>query len=241
VTAGHGGAAATAANRWYRGRRHAPEARSRVLAPRGWAAARHRRELADILTRFAQATGAEVVYEAPRPRQLVSVVIEAASPAEAITRLLEGQGLNYALRLDHTGRNVEMLILTGAASPAAAPAAAARSPRASPPTFPPPEELDEIEPAEVEMPLAPEAAESPGPTESPGPVPADLMNPALGLPSALPGAPTGGESFSAVPPSGYVAPEPGQPQPPAAASYPGSPPLPSPPVYPGPTSYPDRT
>jgi hypothetical protein len=196
--------------------------------------------LADILTRFAQATGAEVVYEAARPRQLVSVVIEAASPAEAIAQLLEGQGLNYALRLDRTGRNVEMLVLTGTASAATAPTEAGRSPRASPPAFPPPEEPEEIEPAEVEMPLAPEATEGPGPSELPGPLPGDLMNPALGPPGALPRAPAGAESASPAATPGSAAPEPGQPQPPAVASYPGSPPLPSPPVYPGPTSYPDR-
>jgi hypothetical protein len=200
--------------------------------------------LADILTRFAQATGAEVVYEAARPRQLVSVVIEAASPAEAIARLLEGQGLDYALRLDPTGRNVEMLILAGAASPAAAPAGPGRSLRASPPAFPPPEELDEVEPAEFDAPPAPEANEGPEPSASPGMLPGDLMIPAPGLPGAVPRAPAGAELSSPASPSGSVAPEPGQPQPPAVASYPGgvpgSPPLPSPPVYPGPASYPDR-
>jgi hypothetical protein len=204
--------------------------------------------LADILTRFAQATGAEVVYEAARPRQLVSVVIEAASPAEAIARLLEGQGLDYALRLDPTGRNVEMLIFTGATSPTAAPAGAGRSPRA----FPPPEEPEEVEPFESDAPPAefnvtpvPEANEGPEPSASPGMPPADLlMTPALGVQGAVPGAPAGAELSSPVAPSGSVAPEPGQPQPPAVASYPGSvpvsPPLPFPPVYPGPASYPNR-
>jgi hypothetical protein len=208
--------------------------------------------LADVLTRFAQATGAEVVYEAARPRQLVSVAIEAASPAEAIARLLEGQGLDYALRLDPTGRNVEMLILTGAARPAAAPAGAGRGPRTSPSAFPPPEELDEVEPAESDaqgaefnVPPGPEADEGLEPSAPPGMPPADvLMTPALGLQGVVPGAPAAAELSSPAAPSGSVAPEPGQPQPPAVASYPRSVPvsplLPSPPVYPGPASYPNR-
>jgi len=69
--------------------------------------------LAEVLSRFARATGAEVVYEAPRPRQLVSIHIEAETAGEALTQLLEGQGVNYALRLDPGGRKVEMLVVTG--------------------------------------------------------------------------------------------------------------------------------
>ena len=165
--------------------------------------------LADVLTRFAQATKAEIVFEGTRPRQLVTVVIEAGSPAEAIEHLLEGQGINYVLRLDPTGKTVELLVIAGSVSPAPTPAGAARSPRASPPAFRPPEEEAPAEPGEAEEPFAPDAAQDP--------------NLLLGM-------------------SPEDATQPGEPEPPAPASYPGavptSPPLPTPPVYPGPASYP---
>jgi hypothetical protein len=173
--------------------------------------------LAEVLSRFAQATGAEVVYETARPRQLVSVVIEANSASEAIAQLLEGQGLNYVLRLDPTGQNVEMLVVTGSAGSPAASAAAPRTRRS--PATPPPQEMYEVPPGEVDQPFAPDLAEGQDPSVPPG---LEQSNPEA--------------------PSGSAAPEPGQPQPPAPASYPGSapgsPPVPPQPVYPGPASYP---
>jgi hypothetical protein len=198
--------------------------------------------LTEVLVRFAQATGAEVVYETARPRQLVSVVIEASSAAEAIARLLEGLGLNYVLRLDPTGQNVEMLVLTGSAGPPAAPAGANRAQRS--PAAPPPEETYEVPPGDVDQPFAPDAAEGQDPSVPPVTSPEDATNPALSVPwqGATPGAPPGLEPSSPQAPSGSAAPGPGQPQPPAPASYPGggpgSPPVPPPPVYPGPASYP---
>jgi hypothetical protein len=195
--------------------------------------------LAEVLTHFAQATGAEVVYEAARPRQLVTVVIEAASPAEAIARLLEGQGLNYALRLDPSGRNVEMLVVTGnGGSGASAVTGPDRSPRSSAP--PPAEEAFEPPPGDAEEPLGADASEgedSPTPPVAPW---GEATSPAFASPSpgAPAGAPAGGD------PSTYPGLQPAQPQPPVAASYPhggpASPPIPSVPVYPGPASYPDR-
>jgi hypothetical protein len=199
--------------------------------------------LAEVLSRFAQATGAEVVYEAARPRQLVSVVIEAASPAEAIAQLLEGQGLNYALRLDPTGRNVEMLVVSGSASPATAPAGTSRNPRASAP--PAPQEAYEALPEDLEEPPVPDPTEALEPGVPAGTPAGDMMGPALAVPFAgpAPGAAPGAEVSGPSTPSGLPAPEPGQPQPPAVASYPGAAPVgappPSPPVYPGPASYPD--
>jgi hypothetical protein len=198
--------------------------------------------LADILTRFAQATGAKVVYEAARPRQLVSVVIDAGSAAEAIAMLLEGLGLNYVLRLDPTGQNVEMLIVTGSAGPPAASAGATRAPRS--PLAPPPEEMDEVSPGEADQPFVPDTAEGQDPSLPPGTSPEDAMNPALAAPwpGVAPGTTPGLEPSNPEAPSGSAAPEAGQPQLPVPASYPGSapgsPPVPPPPVYPGPASYP---
>jgi len=190
--------------------------------------------LAEVLSRFAEATGAKIVYETARPRQLVSVVIEASSATEAVARLLEGQGLNYVLRLDPTGQNVEMLVLTGSAAPPAAAGGGSRTPRS--PAAPPPEEMDEVPPEEGDQTFAPDAAEG----QDPSMPPEDAMNPGMlaPWPGAVPGAPPGLEPSNPGAPSGSAAPEPGQPQPPAPASYPGGPPVPPPPVYPGPASYP---
>jgi hypothetical protein len=83
--------------------------------------------LTDVLSRFSQATGTKIVYDAAKPRQLVTVQIDAASQAEALSQLLEGQGLSYALRLDPSGVGVDMLFLMskGQATASAAPAAPA--------------------------------------------------------------------------------------------------------------------
>jgi hypothetical protein len=192
--------------------------------------------LAEVLKSFAEATGTEVVYEAARPRQLVTVAIEAGSAAEALALLLEGQGLNYVLRLDPTGKKPEMLFVAGSASPAPTPGVATRSPRANPPAFRPPEEeqpeeLDEIEPS-----LGPEETEGVDPSAPTG----DPLNPVPG--TAWPGVAPGQDPSSPETPPGSTPPQPGQPQPPAPASYPGGspvdPPAPQPPVPPGPASYP---
>ncbi len=198
--------------------------------------------LAEVLSRFAEATGTEVVYEAARPRQLVSVVIEAGSAAEAIAQLLEGQGLNYALRLDPTGKNVEMLVITGIASPPAT-AGATRTPRSGPPAFRASDEEEEATPGRADEALAPDAAEGLDPSPPPVTPPADATNPAMAAPwPVAPGFTPGEEPRNPEAPPGSPAPQPGQPQPPAPVSYPGSPPasppLPTQPVYPGPASYP---
>lgn len=212
--------------------REAVHCDTRVLVDHGRVSIRaESAPLDDVLTRFARATGTEVVYQAARPRQPVSVVIEAGSAAEAIVQLLEGQGLNYALRLDPTGRNVEMLVVTGSVGPTAD-AGPPRAVRPGPPARPPDEGT---EPEEVDPPFTPDAAEDPAISIPPGTLPDDAANPAFGSPGSTPGVAPGPETpFPA-------APEPGQPQPPVPASYPGSvpvsPPAP-PPVFPSPASYP---
>jgi hypothetical protein len=181
--------------------------------------------LADVLTRFAQATGADITYDPAPPRQLVTLTIEAKTAAEAVEKLLEGQGLNYVLRLDPSGRKVEMLVVVGGASPSS-PAAAGRVQR---PGSPPPAE--EIEPEETEEPFAPGEDLEPSPAPAP---PVEGATPSGGG-AAFPGSPGLQPSSPETP--GGVPPQPGQPQPPAPASYPGAGP-PPPPVYPGPASYP---
>jgi len=196
-----------------------------------------RAPLAEVLKRFADATGMEVAYESARPRQLVSVAIEAGSAAQALEQLLEGQGLNYILRLDPTGKLVQTLFVAGSASPAPAAAGAARNPRASPPPFRPPD-VEEMEPpAEDEPQLAPEEPEGFEPSPPPGPPPGEAANPVPGTPwpGPAPGVAPGQEPSTPEAAPGSTVPQPGQPQPPAPASYPGGTP---PPVPPGPASYP---
>jgi hypothetical protein len=200
-----------------------------------------RAPLAEVLKRFAEATGMEVVYEAARPRQLVTVTIEAASAAQALQQLLEGQGLNYILRLDSTGKLVRTLVVAGSPSSAPAPASAARSPRASPTPFRPPAEEEQEEPAEDE---SPGEFESVAPSPPPGSAPGESASPVPGAPwpGAPPGVAPGQEPSPPATSPGSTAPQPGQPQPPAPASYPGgapaTPPEPQPPVPPAPASYP---
>jgi hypothetical protein len=85
--------------------------------------------LADVLDRLARQTGMAVVYEGPPPRQPVTIAFDGRSPAEAVLGLLEGQGLNYALVADSTGRRVATLVLSG---PAGSATLTARTPGPSP-------------------------------------------------------------------------------------------------------------
>jgi hypothetical protein len=69
--------------------------------------------LADVLAQVASRTGMKVVYDGRPPRSPVTVTIDDAAPAEAILRVLEGLGINYALAMDREGRRVETLIVSG--------------------------------------------------------------------------------------------------------------------------------
>ena len=77
--------------------------------------------LAEVLERLGRQTGMKVVYEGQAPRQLVTLALVGRSPAAAVARVLEGQGLNYALVMDVTATHVEKLLVSGGA--ASAPAA----------------------------------------------------------------------------------------------------------------------
>ena len=63
----------------------------------------------DVLDRLAKQTGMKIVYEGPAPRQLITLSLVGRSAPEAVTAILEGQGLNYALILDATATRVENL------------------------------------------------------------------------------------------------------------------------------------
>jgi hypothetical protein len=149
--------------------------------------------LAEILDRLARATGMKVVNEGPPPRQPLTLALAGRTPAEAVLGVLDGLGLNYALKMDATGTRVETLILSGAAPPsAAAPPPAAPAPMMRPPQpvtpqveaeeeeAPPEEEAEE--PDESQQPQKPgakaqKAEEGQTNAPAPGPRPAFPMMP----------------------------------------------------------------
>jgi hypothetical protein len=67
--------------------------------------------LADVLDRIAGQTGTKILYQGPRPSPLVTVAMENLSELEALSRLLEGLGLNHVFQMDASGTKVEMLIV----------------------------------------------------------------------------------------------------------------------------------
>jgi hypothetical protein len=101
--------------------------------------------LSEVLDRLGQQTRMEVTYDGAPPRQLVTATVEAATPAQAVLAVLEGLGVNYALQLDASGREVRSLLViapkTGSAP--ARPAAPAPAARVLPP-------MDDEEPPVVE-------------------------------------------------------------------------------------------
>ena len=175
--------------------------------------------LSEILDRLARATGMKVVNEGPPPRQPLTVTLAGRTPAEAVLGVLDGLGLNYALKMDMTGTRVETLILSGTAPPAAATAPVTPAPIARPPQPVAPQvEAEEEAPAEEEAEepdesqqpqrpgvKAPKEAAEEGQTNAPGPV----MRPTFPM---MPG----GQPFP-VSPFAPVPPPPPTPAPPASA------------------------
>jgi hypothetical protein len=176
--------------------------------------------LTDVLNRFSEATGAKIVYDQVKPSQLVSVEIDAASEAEALAQLLEGQGLGYALRLDRSGRGVEMLFLTakgGGGAPRSSTTADERVASLDPPQAEPmleePDEADEPDEQAKELPKGQAMEQSAEP-----PTVAPVSGPSAGAaspryspswqtaPASYPSAPA---SFPSYPvPASYPAPAP---------------------------------
>lgn len=134
--------------------------------------------LADVLDRLSRATGMKVVYDGPRPRQLVSVSIEQRTPVEAVLGLLEGTGVSFALQTDPSGTRCHTLFVVSTAdrvSPGDRASATARN--APPASTPPPPILEELEASVPEEEFAPppgmivsppQVVENPGEEKSPG-------------------------------------------------------------------------
>jgi len=94
--------------------------------------------LADVLDGLASRLGIDVEYEGTPPRQLVTLELAARTPAEAVLSALEGQGLDFALQLDTTGRSVRKLFVTTASGTAPRPAPQVARPAPRRPPFRPP-------------------------------------------------------------------------------------------------------
>jgi hypothetical protein len=114
--------------------------------------------LSEVLDRLSAQTGMKV--EGPRERQLVTATLVGRTPAEAVLGILDGLGVNYALILDPTGKQVQTLLISGAApvssggpSASPAPAAAARPERSGTSWDDTPEVPDEADAEELDKEL----------------------------------------------------------------------------------------
>ena len=163
--------------------------------------------LSEILDRLAKQTGMKVTYEGGPVRQPVTVTLLGRTPAEAVLGVLDGLGLNYALRMDLTGTRVDALMIAGTAgasgfpTPPATPTPAFRPPVAPAPE---PEEEPEAEEEQQEPPPKPGAGVPPQPGQPPNPDPAAGAGPVgVSKPNMPtypgPGVPTAGPMFPVSP------------------------------------------
>jgi len=117
--------------------------------------------LTDVLQSLSRQTGLRVVYEGPRPSHLITANIEELPEVEALSRLFEGLGVNYAYQSDASGQRVELLIVSGSTPPD--PSGAPSQGRSLAPSFRPPA----TETPEPEAPLAgDDQGDSPEPAET---------------------------------------------------------------------------
>lgn len=140
--------------------------------------------LADVLECVSQKTGVKVVYDGlAAPRQLVSAVVPAGTVAEAVDKLFEGQGLNYALGVDRDGKG--LLVVSTSAAAARSPLPASTRREAEPAE----------EPEDAEM---PEEIHEEAPVIELAPTPSVPVPTVPGFPGMVPGGPQPG--MRAAPP-----------------------------------------
>jgi hypothetical protein len=138
--------------------------------------------LSDILERLAQRTGMKIVWGKNLGRPNVTAILEDCTPAEAVVRLLQGSGFNYALSMDPSRTRVETLMIVGVPEPALA-AGFVRPRRAEPrPDAPTADEVPaEGDPSpELDPGSAPQEASeipAPAPFPVPGVPPANKIRP----------------------------------------------------------------
>jgi hypothetical protein len=114
--------------------------------------------ISEVLDRLGRQTDMTVMYDGAPPRGRINLDRVGLTQPQAVLSVLEGQGLNYALRMDRSGTRVEQLLLVASTGAASAPA---------PPPRPEGPRLfqREPEPPEPEEDAAP--AEAPPPEENP--------------------------------------------------------------------------
>jgi hypothetical protein len=137
-----------------------------------------------VLERIAEVTGMSLSFTDGRPADPVSLMLDDVNPAEAITRILEGLGVDYALGTSADGSRINVLVVTGRGPQASArpDRAAAAAVQAGPSrteaeknrTSPRPPEL-EADPASPSEPPRPSGVELPRAAHPPLPArPSDL-------------------------------------------------------------------
>jgi len=138
--------------------------------------------VSEVLDRIARETGMKVTYDGAPPRARITVTLTGVTPAQAVLAVLEGQGLNYALRMDPRAVRIETLLLVaGSGAGASVPAA-----RPQPGPRPIDREPDVAEPEEE----APSEAPAPAPEERrPFPFPGGPPPTGPAMPLALPTPP----------------------------------------------------
>jgi hypothetical protein len=151
--------------------------------------------ISEVLDRIAHETGMKVTYDGPPPRARISVALTGVTPAQAVLRVLEGQGLNYAMRMDPRAVRVETLLMVAASGAGSTPAPV--RPQPGPRTID--REPDVTEPEEET------------PSEAPAPAPAERR------PFPFPGGPPpSGPAMPLVlptpPPAATASPSPPAPQ-----------------------------
>jgi hypothetical protein len=71
--------------------------------------------LAEVLDQLARRTGMRVSYEGSQPRQPITLTVEDRTTVQAVMAVMEGQGLNFGLRMDASGTRVDRLLVLGLA------------------------------------------------------------------------------------------------------------------------------
>jgi hypothetical protein len=138
-----------------------------------------RAPLSDVLDRLAKRTGMKVTYDGAPQRTPVSLTLTNRTPAEAVLGVLDGLGLNYAVRMDLTGTRVEALMIAGTAPAARGGSVAPLPQQRSAPAYRPPEPVEQ----EEEEPVADDDSNGDAGTDAdaadvaPAPLPAGALPP----------------------------------------------------------------
>lgn len=118
--------------------------------------------LTEVLERLSKQTGMKVVYDGAPPSRIITATLEGRTPAEAVLGILEGLGLNYALRMDAAGTRVETLMMAGTAPLVRGQGPPHPAPTLAPPPPQPPPEEEEFVEEDVPEPEPPPPPPQPG-------------------------------------------------------------------------------